>query len=124
MIGGQGVIVEIDEAKISKRKYNRGRWIKVNRVFGGFECSSQNCCLVPVPSRGSDVLLVIIKTWIKPGTTIISDCWKAYNYLSKEGFVYASVNHSYHTVDPSSGAHTQNTESTWREVRGYPTFRS
>jgi len=94
MIGGQGVIVETDEGKIGKRKYNRGRWIEGNWVFGGSERGSQNCFLVPVPSRGSDVLLDIIKTWIKPGTTIISDCWKAYDCLSKEGFVHASVNHS------------------------------
>jgi len=117
-IGGQGVIVEIDKAKIGKQKYNRGRWIEGNWVFEGFERSSQNCFLVPVLSRGSGVLLDIIKTWIKPGTTIISDCWKAYDCLSKERFVHASVNYSYNFVDPTSGAHTQNIERTWWEVRG------
>jgi len=70
------------------------------------------------PNRGSDVLLDLIKTWIRPGTTIISDCWKAYDCLSNEGFVHQTVNHSMNFVDPRSGAHTQNIERIWREVRG------
>jgi len=118
VLGGPGVVVEIDEAKLGKRKYNRGRWIDGQWVFGGFERGSKNCFLVPVPSRGSDVLLDIIKQWIRPGTTIVSDCWKAYDCLSSEGFVHESVNHSTNFIDPQSGAHTQNIERTWREVRG------
>ena len=118
MLGGQGVIVEIDEAKLGKRKYDRGRWIDGTWVFGGFERGSKKCFLVPVPTRGSDVLLEVIKNWIRPGTTIMSDCWRAYDCLSSEGFVHATVNHSYNFVDPSTRAHTQNIERTWRDVRG------
>jgi len=29
-----------------------------------------------------------------PGTTILSDCWKAYNSLSVEGYLHETVNHS------------------------------
>jgi len=118
VLGGHGVVVEIDEAKFGKRKFNTGRLIDGTWVFGGFERGSKNCFLVPVPSRGSDVLLDVIKTWIRPGTTVISDCWKAYDCLSSEGFVHQSVNHSMNFVDPHSGAHTQNIERVWREVRG------
>lgn len=35
-IGSKGVIVEIDEAKIGKHKYNRGRLIDDKWIFGGF----------------------------------------------------------------------------------------
>jgi len=118
ILGGPGVVVEIDEAKIGKRKYNRGRWIDGQWVFGGFERGTKNCFLVPVPSRGSDVLLEIIKQWIRPGTIVVSDCWKSYDCLHLEGFVHEKVNHSTNFVDPRSGAHTQNIERTWREVRG------
>jgi len=118
MVEGHGVCVEIDEAKLGKRKYNRGRWIDGTWVFGGFERGSSKCFLVPVPDRRSETLLDIIKTWIRPGTTIMSDCWRAYDCLSSEGFVHATVNHSYNFVDPSTRAHTQNIERTWREVRG------
>lgn len=54
-----------------------------------------------------------------PETTIISDCWKAYNTLSNEGFQHLTVNHSLNFVDPSKAdVHTQNIERTWRDVRG------
>jgi transposase-like protein len=118
VLGGHGVVVEIDEAKFGRRKYNRGRWIEGQWVFGGFERGSKRCFLVPVPSRTSETLLAAIKKWIAPGSTVVSDCWRAYNCLSTEGFVHLTVNHSYNFVDPNTGAHTQNIERTWREVRG------
>ena len=118
VLGCPGVVVEIDEAKFGKQKFNTDGVIDATWVFGGFERGSKNCFLVQVPSRGSDVLLDVIKTWIRPGTTVISDCWKAYDCLSTEGFVHQSVNHSMIFVDPHSGAHTQNIKRIWREVRG------
>ena len=36
-IGGPGKVVEIDEAKFGKRKYNRGRLIEGRWVLGGIE---------------------------------------------------------------------------------------
>ena len=56
MLGGEGVIVETDEAKLGKHKYNRGHWIDGTWVFGGFEWGSKKCFLIPVPMHGSDVL--------------------------------------------------------------------
>ena len=53
-----------------------------------------------------EILVSIIKENINPGTTIISDCWRAYNSLSEEGFKHLMVNHSVNFVDPESGAHT------------------
>jgi len=53
----------------------------------------------------------------------MSDCWRAYDCLSSEGFVHQTVNHSQNFVDPTSGAHTQNIERLWRDVRsGIPRF--
>ena len=34
---GPGIVVEIDEAKIGHRKYNRGRWVDGFWGFGGYE---------------------------------------------------------------------------------------
>jgi transposase-like protein len=118
VLGGPGVVVEIDEAKIGHRKYNRGRWVDGKWVFGGFERGSKRCFIVPVPTRDAQTLLSVIRDWIAPGTTIISDCWRAYNCLGSEGFVHQTVNHSQNFVDPNTGAHTQNIERLWRDVRG------
>ncbi|XP_071635498.1 uncharacterized protein [Temnothorax longispinosus] len=116
-LGGFNKIVEIDEAKIGKRKYNRGRIIEGKWIFGGYERDSTKIFLVAVSDRTEKTLLEIIKEWILPGTTIMSDCWKSYNCLNNEGFQHLTVNHSMNFVDPDTGAHTQHIERVWREVR-------
>ncbi|KAJ8971098.1 hypothetical protein NQ314_000880 [Rhamnusium bicolor] len=96
-IGGPGIVVEIDEAKMGKRKYNRGRIIDGQWVFGGFERESKKCFFVPVENRTKDT---------------------ARNYSKHE-----AVNHSKNFVDSDTGAHTQNIERCWRDVRaGIPRF--
>lgn len=116
-IGGEAIIVEIDEAKVGKRKNNCGRIIEGQWVFGGTERGSRNFFLVPVPDRSSKTLVKIIKENIKDGTTIYSDCWKAYDRLDEDGFQHLTVNHSHNFVDPDSGAHTQNIERLWRDMK-------
>ncbi|XP_025264891.1 uncharacterized protein LOC112638075 [Camponotus floridanus] len=116
-IGGKGIVVEIDEAKIGKRKYNRGRLVTGKWIFGGFERGTGKAFIVPVKNRTAETLLSVIKQWILPKTTIISDMWRAYDCLNNEGFIHLTVNHSMNFVDPETGAHTQNIERTWREVR-------
>ena len=50
-------------------------------------------------------LMPIIRTHIRPGTTIFSDEWHSYAGLSSPGYTYLAVNHSENFVDPSSGNH-------------------
>ena len=104
-IGGPGKIVEIDESMFGKSnyslvtvivitkylffvliiyyigKYNRGKARKGKWVFGGVERESNRCFLVPVLNRKASTLIPLIKHFILPGTTILSDCWLAYNNL-------------------------------------------
>lgn len=117
LVGGVGVIVEIDESKFGKRKYHKGRHVEGQWVFGGIERDSKKCFFKTVEDRKQATLLKIIKDNVKPGTTIISDFWKAYDCLDKEGFEHLKVNHSLHFVDPDSGAHTNTIESTWRALK-------
>lgn len=113
-IGGPGVVFELDEAKFGKRKYQRV--IEGQCVFDALENDNpMNLFMVPVPQRGSQTLLTIIKERIRPDS--MSDCWRSYNCLQDESYVHQTVNHSQNFVDPATGAHNQNIERASREVR-------
>ena len=73
-----GEVVEIDETLYVRRKYNVGRRVTQQWVFGGIQRSNGSCFLVPVDKRDAETLLNIIELWVKPKTTIITDSWKAY----------------------------------------------
>jgi len=123
-IGGPGCVVEIDESKFGKRKFNRGKGVDGVWVFGGIERDSHppRCFFVTVNDRSADTLIPIIKRWILPGTTIYSDCWRSYSTLVSEGYVHATVNHSVE-FKSESGTHTNNIESRWNAVkRSLPRF--
>ena len=49
----------------------------------------------------------IIQHYIRPGSVIISDEWRAYSTLSSLGYAHQTVNHSNNFVDPSTGAYTK-----------------
>ena len=56
----------------------------------------------------------IIQNSILPGTTVMSDLWRAYGGINAMGFNHFTLNHSINFVDPVTGAHTQNVENSWR----------
>jgi hypothetical protein len=77
-IGGSNRTVEIDESKFVRRKYHRGHPVMDQWVFGGVERESGRTFRVPVPDRTANTLVNLIRAWVEPGTTLISDCWAAY----------------------------------------------
>ena len=89
-----------DESKFGKTKFNRGRYIEGQWVFGGI-CRH----------RDKGTLLPIIRAHM-PGTCGKSDMWKAYDCLKDEGYSHLTVNHSPNFVDPDTGAHTERNENT------------
>lgn len=117
-IGGNGIEVEIDESKFGKRKYYKGHKVTGQWVFGGREkYDKTKVFMVPVPNRKRCTLLPIIKKWINKGSIIHSDCWKAYDCLSKEGYTHVKVNHSKEFIDRSTCACTNSIESDWRHCK-------
>ena len=90
----------------------------------GVERESGEAFLVAVESRDTATLLPIIRRWILPGITIISDKWKDYECLQKEGYEHLTVNHSEAFKDPTTGAHTNTVEGMWRHAKAsLPTYR-
>ncbi|CAG2189290.1 unnamed protein product [Mytilus edulis] len=63
-IGGPGLIVEIDEAKFGKRKYNRGRVVDGNWVLGGICRETKEIFLMKVDKRDKDTLIPIIEQYV------------------------------------------------------------
>ncbi|KAK4884047.1 hypothetical protein RN001_000318 [Aquatica leii] len=114
-IGGPGVVVEIDETKIGKRKYNRGRNVDGHWIVGMVEidvvegrgkggrfrleiCKPPALALDGKP-RGRLELEAIIRKHVEPG----------YNHLT--------VNHQTNFIDPNTFANTQTIESQWRPLK-------
>ncbi|KII66617.1 hypothetical protein RF11_11327 [Thelohanellus kitauei] len=103
MIGGPGLVVEVEEAKFGKRKFK-----SIGR--GGFCRETQDVCLVPCPEnrRNAICLLDNIQNQINSRSILIADCWKGYDGLTDSGWNHYTINHSYNFIDHNSGAHTQN----------------
>ena len=117
IIGGVGTTVEIDESKLFKRKYNRGRFLSMQEgwAFGGVCRETFKKFVELVPDRSEATLLPIIQRHIKPGTHIMSDEWRAYFNLNKYGYIHDKINHSENFVNPEDpNIHTQRIENAWR----------
>ncbi|XP_050335019.1 uncharacterized protein LOC126762349 [Bactrocera neohumeralis] len=120
-IGGPGKKVQIDESKFGKRKFNKGRSVEGHWVLGMIEDGSDDLRLEVCPDnvRSAEVLIPLIKKHVAPGTTISTDCWKAYDGLANHGYEHRKVNHS--DLDnpfvAADGTHTQRIESQWRVIK-------
>ena len=58
-IGGPGIIVEVDESKVAKRKNNRGHRVERTLVFGGVELTDERkMFLIEVSDRSAATLLL------------------------------------------------------------------
>lgn len=99
VLGGPGEIVEIDEAKFGRRKYNRGRKVDGQWVLGGFQRGEKYIFHEVVPDRSQATLMEVIHRPVLPETTIITDGWPSYHSISREGIFRlhihsANINHT------------------------------
>jgi transposase-like protein len=114
VIGGEGVIVEVDETKLGKRKYNRGHRVDGVWVVVGVERTLvRRVFMVRVENRSAETLIDIIKRYVAPGSIVHTDMWKGYAPLSaKLNMTHHTVNHSQHFKDAETGVHTNTVEGT------------
>nr|XP_055075303.1 uncharacterized protein LOC129454751 [Misgurnus anguillicaudatus] len=125
MIGSRQEFAVLDESNFRhKRKYGRGRasatWRRKKWVFGvlGVRDRCRHPVLRLVKKRSRRHLIPIVVKYVNPGTTIISDEWRAYRrVLANMGYNHFTVNHSQWFVDPHSGAHTQHIERAWLKYK-------
>jgi len=100
LIGGQGCTVEIDESKFGKRKYNKGRYVEGQWVVGGICRENGDIFLATCPNnkRDAPTLTDIIERHVAKESTVLTDCWRAYDRLDQDGWTHLTVNHEYNFV--------------------------
>lgn len=113
-IGGTGIIVEIDETKLGKRKYNRGHRVDGVWILVGVERSTdRKVFLERVVDRSAATLEDVIRRHVLPGSIVHTDLWKGYSSLgSNLDLVHRTVNHSIGFKDYETGVHTNTVEGT------------
>ncbi len=120
--GGIDCIIEIDESVISKRKFNVGRLVRERWVFVIYDPRSKIGFQQFVDRRDHETLMEIIHEKIKPGTTIWSDQWGAYNWIANRPpypspYQHVTVNHQTNFVDPITGTTTNHVEAMWKRAK-------
>ena len=122
-IGGSGMIVQIDECLLRRRKYRKGKAKKQIWLFGGVESTAEGklgrLFICRVRNRKKETLLPIIQQNIVSGSMIWSDEWSAYACLPTFGYLHESVNHSIQFKDPNTGCCTNGIESVWSQFRSF-----
>jgi transposase-like protein len=105
--------VQIDESPFGRRKYNRGRKVKQDWVFGICEAKpGGRIYMEPVLKRDAATLAPIIFQHVDVDALIASDEWAAYRMLNAHYF-HTTVCHKANFVDPRTGIHTQRIEALW-----------
>ncbi|CAD5207574.1 unnamed protein product [Bursaphelenchus okinawaensis] len=117
--GGMGKVVECDESVFGHTKYGKGQpnstghtWV-LGCVERGGNVRSQI-----VPSRGKSVIHPILKRWILPDTTLITDEWKGYNDIVFKRLTICHIT-SYSRYDDNEHliVNTNSIEGYWSQVK-------
>jgi len=121
-IGGPGLFVEVDEAHLFRRKYNRGHKIKGESVWllGGLCRNTKERFVVRVPNRKKVTIWPILKKKIARGSILVTDDFKSYTGVALAlGFsAHEIVIHKYHFVNPVfREIFTNNIECCWGKVK-------
>ena len=120
VLGGEGLIVEIDEALFARRKYNRGRLIEPQWIFRGYCRTTGLGILIPAPNRTAGTLMPLISDYIAPGAIIYSNGWllcRQIPEILERHYEHFTVNHNANFVDPETGVNTKGVEGRWSRAK-------
>ena len=117
-IGGAGHVIEVDEMKMGRRKYTRGRVVDSSWILGFIDIETNEVRLeiCPENKRDRDTLFALIEKHVALDSCIFTDCWKGYTGLEEHGFQHWTVNHQRQFVT-EEGVNTNKIESQWRPLR-------
>jgi transposase-like protein len=112
IVGGPDIIVQIDETKLGKRKYNRGHRVDGVWVVAGVEITNaRKIFLEKVPDRKAETILDVIYRHVAPGSIIHTDMFKSYSQIPTVlGFEHYTVNHSQTFINRETGVNTNTIE--------------
>jgi transposase len=117
-IGGENVIVEMDESMCGKLKFGLGDGRKRRRqwIFGGIDRSTGRIFMRVCPDnkRTKKALWPIIQAHVLPGSMLYTDGWRAYRKLPTLGYQHRWLDHSKYYVHPDDPTlHTNGVEGLW-----------
>ena len=109
-------MIEIDEMKMGRRKYNRGRVVDGSWILGFIDIVTK-CVWKYAPTTNEIVRhFHLIEKHVAPDSCIFTDCWKGYSGLEERGFQHWTVNHQ-RQFATEDGVNTNKIESQWRPLR-------
>ena len=109
-IGGAEHLIEIDEMKMGRRKYNRGRVVDGSWILGFIDIVTK-CVWKYAPTTNEIVKhFHLIEKHVAPDSCIFTDCWKGCSGLEERGFHHWTVNHQRQFVT-EDGVNTNKIES-------------
>lgn len=119
IIGGDGIIVEVDESKFGRRKYHRGHRIEGAWVIGGIERTPNKKFFVEViEQRNAETIQEVLRRHINQGSILYTDCWRGYHEISQELQIsHLTVNHSVGFINNENGCHTNTIEAKWGTLK-------
>ena len=117
-IGGDGVIVEIDEFKFGKRKYYKGHRVERVWIFGMVEkTTNEKLNWLQLMYKTADTLTEKLIKNVDRNSTLYGDSWKGYKNIMNNFINHLTVNHSQNYKDPITGCHTNTIEGNWAGIK-------
>ncbi|KAI5149856.1 hypothetical protein ENBRE01_1159 [Enteropsectra breve] len=121
-VGGENRTVQIDGTVIIRKKYNRGRTVPQQWLFGAIDAFNGHYILKTISGRSKATLKAVIIDCVTEKYIMYSDMWSSYmsNFSDDLDFMHDTVNHSKKFKDPVAGVHINLIENLWMLLKQPP----
>lgn len=101
--------------KRNGKKHTQGRSLKTKTPVVGLLSGGMAYTMV-VPNTSGKILKIIINTLVKENSTVITDGWRGYSGLERDGYTHQVVEHSEGEY-VKNGFHTNSIEGFWSHLK-------